>query len=249
MGSIIRREARVNQREVQTGSGVDVVENCQTARTEEEARVAMGFSISDEKSAGNSEGSNDEHGREMLRNKEEATHAEDQEEVESRHSDDRDPRSITRQTTRPGTSKSSGRGPKLQLERSRSSVRSQRSHLGDGYSHWEDDDDSTEARSGGNGDEANPDKAFEVRFDGDDDPYSPKNKPVYKKWLIVFILSAGSLCVTCASAMYVKLKGTGLSPSVGRPQQPVSHCSVEICYWPDFQFPFECELLTFHPSL
>jgi hypothetical protein len=54
-------------------------------------------------------------------------------------------------------------------------------------------------RPNGNDDAKNE---FEVRFDGDDDPLNPKNRPEARKWLVVFIVSASSLCVTCASALY-----------------------------------------------
>lgn len=44
--------------------------------------------------------------------------------------------------------------------------------------------------------------AFEVGWDGDDDPADPKNMPTAKKWLVVIILAFGALCVTCASSEY-----------------------------------------------
>lgn len=45
-------------------------------------------------------------------------------------------------------------------------------------------------------------KEIIVTWDGDDDPMSPKSMGLPRKWAIVLILSASSLCVTCASAMY-----------------------------------------------
>jgi len=45
-------------------------------------------------------------------------------------------------------------------------------------------------------------KEFEVGWDGDNDPMNPKSKSLAQKWLIVLILAASSLCVTCASALY-----------------------------------------------
>ncbi|KAF2211896.1 hypothetical protein CERZMDRAFT_112204 [Cercospora zeae-maydis SCOH1-5] len=92
--------------------------------------------------------------------------------------------------------------PPLRPARSRSSARSQRSyHLQDGYTFHQDEHETTHSEKGV---ERLPsgDKDFEVRFDGEDDPYSPKNLPTWRKWIIVFIVSASSLCVTCASAMY-----------------------------------------------
>lgn len=46
------------------------------------------------------------------------------------------------------------------------------------------------------------DKQYEVAWDGDDDPMNPKSMRFARKWLIVLILSASSLCVTCASSIY-----------------------------------------------
>ena len=47
-----------------------------------------------------------------------------------------------------------------------------------------------------------PNKHFEVRFDGDSDPLNPRSFSKTRKWIIVAIVSAGSTCVTCASSMY-----------------------------------------------
>ena len=47
-----------------------------------------------------------------------------------------------------------------------------------------------------------PNKRFEVRFDGDSDPLNPRSFSKTRKWIIVAIVSAGSTCVTCASSMY-----------------------------------------------
>ncbi|KXL41506.1 MAG: hypothetical protein FE78DRAFT_156310, partial [Acidomyces sp. 'richmondensis'] len=96
----------------------------------------------------------------------------------------------------------------LQSIRSHSPARSHTSYT-DGYSHvghnhdevGEEENEKKQDRltSAGEGDAL---KEFEVRFDGDADPYSPKNKSTGRKWSIVLILSASSLCVTCASALY-----------------------------------------------
>ncbi|KAL8820754.1 MAG: hypothetical protein Q9191_007452, partial [Dirinaria sp. TL-2023a] len=45
-------------------------------------------------------------------------------------------------------------------------------------------------------------KAFEVAFDGIDDPMNPKCMHKARKWLIVSIASMSSTCVTCASSLY-----------------------------------------------
>jgi hypothetical protein len=82
----------------------------------------------------------------------------------------------------------------LRQTRSRSSARSHRSY--DGYTVDERDHEPVNK----NGDI--PKDEFEVQFDGDSDPMSPKNRPEARKWFVVLIISASSLCVTCASALY-----------------------------------------------
>lgn len=84
----------------------------------------------------------------------------------------------------------------LSHSRSRSSARSIRSHT-DGYTHFHDKDEDPEE----NGQERQG-KEFEVHFDGDADPFNPKNRSTHQKWAIVLIGSLCSLCVTCASALY-----------------------------------------------
>ncbi|WPH00743.1 MFS general substrate transporter [Acrodontium crateriforme] len=54
-----------------------------------------------------------------------------------------------------------------------------------------------------NSDTLDSDKSFEVKFDGgENDPMSPKNKPLLRKWCITLLVSFSSLCVTCASTLY-----------------------------------------------
>ncbi|EHY59877.1 hypothetical protein HRR83_009313 [Exophiala dermatitidis] len=50
-------------------------------------------------------------------------------------------------------------------------------------------------------------KAFEVGWDGPDDPMNPKNMSKGRKWLIVITLAFGSLCVTCTSSLYTTTYG------------------------------------------
>ncbi|KAK4506913.1 hypothetical protein PRZ48_000646 [Zasmidium cellare] len=92
----------------------------------------------------------------------------------------------------------------LRNTRSRSSARSVKSYIShtDGYSHFNEANDEEKQRATAADGSENPDKQFEVTFDGDADPYNPKNRPYIRKWLIVIIVSASSLCVTCASALY-----------------------------------------------
>lgn len=42
---------------------------------------------------------------------------------------------------------------------------------------------------------------FLVDWDGEDDPEHPRSRPTYRKWLVVLLLCAGSVCVTCASSI------------------------------------------------
>ena len=116
------------------------------------------------------------------------------EEVEESNGDeDRDPRSICGL----GNSRRDSylQPPSLQQTRSRSSARSTRSYT-DGYTHWEEKDDNAREDTQEEG------REFEVQFDGDSDPWNPKNKPTVRKWCIVLVGSTCSLCVTCASALY-----------------------------------------------
>ncbi|KAH9886328.1 major facilitator superfamily domain-containing protein [Xylariomycetidae sp. FL2044] len=55
---------------------------------------------------------------------------------------------------------------------------------------------------------------FEVQWDGDDDPLSPRSMPLARKWLIVIIVGMGSLCVTCASSIYTSTYGQ-MNPEFG----------------------------------
>jgi hypothetical protein len=44
-------------------------------------------------------------------------------------------------------------------------------------------------------------KQFEVKFD-ENDPMNPRNMSTARKWIVVFTLAFGSLCVTCVSSLY-----------------------------------------------
>lgn len=89
--------------------------------------------------------------------------------------------------------------PAIQQTRSRSSARSHKSYT-DGYTHFGEDDEEKQDGVPATGQDAVDE--FEVKFDGDSDPLSPKNRPTLRKWLIVIIVSTSSLCVTCGSALY-----------------------------------------------
>lgn len=51
------------------------------------------------------------------------------------------------------------------------------------------------------GDDGVNEKEFEVTWDGDDDPMNPKSMPYARKWVIITILSASSLCVYVESLL------------------------------------------------
>ena len=52
-----------------------------------------------------------------------------------------------------------------------------------------------------------PEKAFEVDWDGEDDPMNPRSMRRARKWTIVIIVSMSSLCVTCTSSLYTSTYG------------------------------------------
>ncbi|KAF2396958.1 MFS general substrate transporter [Trichodelitschia bisporula] len=54
----------------------------------------------------------------------------------------------------------------------------------------------------GPSDESLEDKAFEVTWNGDSDPESPRQLSKLRKWIIVMVVATASLCVTCVSSMY-----------------------------------------------
>jgi hypothetical protein len=62
---------------------------------------------------------------------------------------------------------------------------------------------------GPGGEEARPDRpnAFEVGWDGDVDPLNPRSLGRARKWIVVLIVSATSLCVTCTSSLYTSTYG------------------------------------------
>ncbi|KAI9818934.1 MAG: hypothetical protein M1827_007756 [Pycnora praestabilis] len=69
---------------------------------------------------------------------------------------------------------------------------------GDGFSCHSDE----ERQSPGDSPTQDPEKAFEVHWDGDEDPMNPRSMSKPRKWLIVMIVSMSSLCVTCTSSLY-----------------------------------------------
>lgn len=93
--------------------------------------------------------------------------------------------------------KRSTEGGSANLQRSRS--------YGNGYgcTAFNDDEGTTKDAEKGQ----DPNKQFEVRFDGDSDPMNPRSLSKTRKWVIVAIVSAGSTCVTCASSMYTLTYG------------------------------------------
>lgn len=108
----------------------------------------------------------------------------------------------------------------LHSTRSRSSVRSQKSYAGaDGYTHFAHEDERPEPpaadgaadskNANGNDGDAS-EKDFEVRWTGPEDPQNPKSAgwaPLWRKWTIVLLGSASSMCVTFASALYTSAYG------------------------------------------
>lgn len=89
--------------------------------------------------------------------------------------------------------------PKQDIERRCINLQRSRSY-GNGYgcTTFHDDEENTNDAEK----QRDPNKQFEVGFDGDSDPMNPRSFSKTRKWLIVTIISAGSTCVTCASSMY-----------------------------------------------
>ena len=87
------------------------------------------------------------------------------------------------------------------LPRRENSANIQRSRsYGNGYGCTTFNDDEESSKDAEKGQD--PNKKFEVRFDGESDPMNPRSFSKIRKWVIVLIVSAGSTCVTCASSMY-----------------------------------------------
>ncbi|KAK3111392.1 hypothetical protein LTR53_013415, partial [Teratosphaeriaceae sp. CCFEE 6253] len=99
--------------------------------------------------------------------------------------------------------KGTGRSePYLRPSRTHSSARSHHSYT-DGYSHFSHEHEEPRREDAADKHEAeSEDKTYEVRFDSDADPDSPKNRSEISKWCIVIILAGSSMCVTCGSALY-----------------------------------------------
>ncbi|KAK4984104.1 hypothetical protein LTR66_008606 [Elasticomyces elasticus] len=128
---------------------------------------------------------------------------------------------------------------------SHKSTRSQRSFAGvDGYTLFSEDEERQTPTDGK--EEVDPERKFEVGWDGDDDPMNPRSRNKADKWLIVVILSTSAFCVTCTSALYTStyaqlerdwgtsrevatlglslfVMGLGLGPMVLSPLSEVSH--------------------------
>ena len=74
---------------------------------------------------------------------------------------------------------------------------------GHGYTAFGEDEEAPKKIENGE----DPEKEFEVQWDGDQDPMNPRNMSNGRKWIVVAIVSAGSTCVTCTSSMYTSTYG------------------------------------------
>lgn len=96
--------------------------------------------------------------------------------------------------------------------RSRISTRSQRSYAGaDGYTQFAED---SEEQTGSEAKEEGENGEIIVTWEGEDDPMSPRSISHARKWLIVLILSASSLCVYVD--FHVMKKDSRLSSNICR---------------------------------
>lgn len=77
-------------------------------------------------------------------------------------------------------------------------TRSQRSYAGaDGYTRFSEDQEKSKMGENGENSDAyiDPEKKFEVGWDGDNDPMSPKSMSLARKWVVVLVMASSSLCV------------------------------------------------------
>ncbi|CAG8978441.1 hypothetical protein HYALB_00012608 [Hymenoscyphus albidus] len=78
-----------------------------------------------------------------------------------------------------------------------------RSRSHNGYGCGDLEEDTLDERKGDYGGEGRSEKdPFEVLWDGDHDPLNPRSFTMARKWGIVLIVSASSMCVTCTSSIY-----------------------------------------------
>lgn len=61
----------------------------------------------------------------------------------------------------------------------------------------------------GEGSPADPEKTFEVQWDGDNDPMNPRSMPKGKKWLIVTVVSISAICVSVTIDRVISCQHTG----------------------------------------
>ncbi len=61
----------------------------------------------------------------------------------------------------------------------------------------------------GEGSPADPEKTFEVQWDGDNDPMNPRSMPKGKKWLIVIVVSISAICVSVTIKRFISYQHTG----------------------------------------
>ncbi|KAF7116057.1 hypothetical protein CNMCM5793_003978 [Aspergillus hiratsukae] len=96
------------------------------------------------------------------------------------------------------------RSQKLQRQRTASSTVDRSWSLNDGYScHTADEEAGEKSNQPG---EAPDGDEFVVGWD-ENDPMNPRNMNTLRRWLIVVIVSSGSLCVTCTSSIYASTYG------------------------------------------
>ncbi|KAF2091599.1 putative MFS multidrug transporter [Saccharata proteae CBS 121410] len=97
------------------------------------------------------------------------------------------------------------------------SVHSHRSYAGgDGYTRWDEEEEISAQPGRGDAQHDSPavghdpaagEKSFTVTWDGENDPANPRNMSKARRWLIVLIVAASSLCVTCVSSLYTSTYG------------------------------------------
>ncbi|KAL8839206.1 MAG: hypothetical protein Q9170_001855 [Blastenia crenularia] len=122
--------------------------------------------------------------------------------VDSHESDERENsifQPIKSRSRSPNRDRTRAAGKSLSLQHSRS--------YGDGHGFTCFSDNERHAEDGEPQGEDAEEKAFEVQWEGEDDPAHPRSMSKLRKWTVVLIVSSSSACVTCTSSMYVSTYG------------------------------------------
>jgi len=111
-------------------------------------------------------------------------------------------RSTSREVEATPSGRPKGHGRRSQDSKSLKRIESHHSRAGaDGYTWHQDGDESLQRQNRVKEGVVTP-EPFLVTFDGDSDPENPRSMSTLRRWIIVLICAASSLCVTCTSSLY-----------------------------------------------